>query len=198
MKWFDYLAEKSPVKFRKRKVFKLKEEWFEKVIGTEPCLNLKFRKIEKRDVVNDPWLSQHEEVLLNNLKAGHSGLMATHIETGDCIGFGWTAIGSPPTNGIPAIPKVSAWLFGGYIREEYRGNGYQKVLQQQRIFIVKNRVKEIFIDVMPGNIPATKNIKSNGFVPWGVYYILIFGIRRYRYLHFTLSFWKGLKYPRIT
>ena len=199
MNFRKFLIAKSPVKYRKRLVFEyLGQGNFERDIPNFDK-DLIIREFKAEDIEKDSFLFDHRAVLIENLSTGYAGHIAFHKETGECAGYGWTAIGKPPANGIPVVPKNSAWLFGEYVREEYRGNGYQKVLQRERIKAIQAKNKlDIFIDVMADNFPAIKNIKRNGFVKKGAYYILIIGIRKYRFLHFVISYWPRLKYPRIS
>jgi RimJ/RimL family protein N-acetyltransferase len=55
------------------------------------------------------------------------------------------------------------YLRGCYVEPEFRGNGLQRELIQERINYLKSRTNEVRVSVFPDNIHSIHNIEAEGF-----------------------------------
>jgi RimJ/RimL family protein N-acetyltransferase len=55
------------------------------------------------------------------------------------------------------------YLRGCYVEPEFRGNGLQRELIQERINYLKSRTSEVRVSVFPDNIHSIHNIEAEGF-----------------------------------
>lgn len=126
---------------------------------------------------------------------GYKGIGLIHSTTNEFIGYGfYSNLLAPPTN-IPRIPQNSGWLFNTLIIEKYRGNGYQKLLISERIKRLKsdNQHVNIYTDIIESNIGSRKSFIKSGFKEFGIYYIMVLGIRRYSFLNLKIGYWNKSK-----
>jgi len=55
------------------------------------------------------------------------------------------------------------YLRGCYVDPEFRGNGLQRQLIQERINYLKSRTNEVRVSVFPDNMHSIRNIEAEGF-----------------------------------
>lgn len=108
---------------------------------------------------------------LQFLRSGHYGVIL-HVRNG-WVNHLWMSL--PNTLGPPHLPndikwKPVYWIFYGHTREEFRGQGYQKLalrLLAEKAFEQDARAK-IYGDTRAENIASRKCFISVGFEPKGV------------------------------
>ena len=136
----------------------------------------------------------------NRLKQRYEGVLLLDEEN-NLIGYSfWTKKGNLPPTNIPRIPSNAIWVFNSFILEEYRGKGYQKIIIQERDKFIQKKYKDygIYSDIYESNYASRKSVIKSGFVPNGVYYICIIGMRRNRFLNIRFGWWfKNKKHTEI-
>lgn len=166
----------SPIKFRRMAIFRKvpsndpfeSELWFERI------------SMSKNQIVATKDFER-------KLRYNYDGyLVYTH--SGKLVGYYWFTKDIAPPTSIPKIPIGAVWIFNMYIFEQYRGNGWQK--EMLRHFENEFRDSEIlYADILLDNVSSIKNFIRCGYLECGVYYILIFGIRRFRRLNVKIGYW---------
>lgn len=126
------------------------------------------------------------------IKKHYKGVGLVDSGTEELIGYGfYSNTVAPPTN-IPKLPKKCGWLFNTLILEKYRGNGYQKLLISERIKRLRNINSDVIIytDILEENYSSRKSFLKSNFRECGVYYVLVLGIRRFRYFSLKIGYWR--------
>lgn len=129
----------------------------------------------------------HTKDFRRKLSQKYDGFLV-YDKSDNLIGYYWYTINTPPPTSIPKIPKNTPWRFNVFVFEEHRGHGYQKEMSKHALSYFKD-YKYFYCDILLDNAPSLKNILKMGYEPCGIYYILIFGIRRYKYLNFKIGYW---------
>ena len=190
MRLIQWLKTKSPIKFRKRLVFRCLSQDLSEDYLNGVTKDIYIRRITTNDIDNDAWLLQHKFLLSNNLNEGHLGFVCVNVNTSECVGYFWIAIDKPPLNGIPKIPLNAAWFFNDFVREDYRSMGCQRLMIAYKLdYLKRYKDIEIYADVTSIKKGIPRNYQNSGFVECGIYYILILGIRRFKYFNLTIFYW---------
>lgn len=118
---------------------------------------------------------------------GYDGYLFYNVDN-NLVGFYWYSISKAPPTSIPKIPNNSVWIFNMLVFEKYRGKGYQKEMLKH----FDNQFQDyenLYSDILFDNIPSIKSFLKMGYQECGIYHIIIFGIRRYRFLNLRIGYW---------
>lgn len=153
-----------------------------------------------KDIENDEWLKKDKEQLIKLIKKGHIGVVIFDKENNKAVARSFMALYPKRPNHIPKIPKNSAWLHFGAVKEEYRGRGLLKNMLTFSIqFIRETEDKiEIYTDTGKDNIPSRISQTRFGLIESGVYTVLKIGTQRFPLCCIQLAFWnKKIKHPKL-
>lgn len=159
------------------------------------------RTLSIEDIENDEWLKKDKESLIKLIKKGHIGVIIFDKEKQKAAARSFMALYPKRPNHIPKIPKNSAWLHFGAVKEEYRGHGLLKNLIMFSIqFIRKIDDKvDIYTDTGKDNIPSRINQIRLGLIECGVFTVFKIGTQRYPLSCIQLGFWnKKTKHPELS
>lgn len=132
------------------------------------------------------------------VKRGFKGVFAISKATNEVMGYSFYSTDKTPPTNIPKKPPYnSVWIFNDFVIEKFRGMGLQKFMIDKRL--EKNNNLDIaYTDILESNIASRKSYLNSGFEESGVYYIMVLGIRRYKYLNIKMGYWnKNKKHPAI-
>jgi hypothetical protein len=192
---FKSLLSLSPIKIRRMLIYKMPMP----LLLSDKDLrdDIEFIVIDQDLIDTDPWLATHRSKLSRHLRNGYKGFAGFTKDTAQCIGYSWYAVDKPPGTSIPKVPKNVVWRFNLHIRDIFRGRRYQRNFHQfcdSRNFFVNY----IYSDVSPSNISSRRNLLASKAQEAGVYYILILGIRRIKWLNYRLGYWNNQeKHPSL-